>query len=224
MDEIWLPLTEYNGKQLRPFYLVSNQGRLKSAAHVASVHYKRGLVNRNIPEIILSPNSNNAGYLQCALLTSSGTILNVPIHRAVAATFCKNDDTASKTFVNHIDADKHNNSAYNLEWCTPAENSKHASSAGLNLLPDPRTPVKRLETGEIFDSLSAASIAMGRWYGYASEKLSKGQVCKDKNEEIWTLVADASLADVTQSAYRQRVNSAISASKHLHPKQLFKLS
>ena len=49
------------------------------------------------------------------------------IHRLVAATFL--DHPQGKDFVNHIDGDKWNNRADNLEWCTVSENEKHSYSA-----------------------------------------------------------------------------------------------
>ena len=46
------------------------------------------------------------------------------IHRMVASAFVHNDDPATKTCVDHIDGDKHNNHYTNLEWVTRSENHK----------------------------------------------------------------------------------------------------
>lgn len=50
------------------------------------------------------------------------------VHRLVAAAFVQNPlglDT-----VNHIDCDRSNNDASNLEWCTQAENLQHSENLG----------------------------------------------------------------------------------------------
>ena len=51
------------------------------------------------------------------------------VHRLVAGAWCENP--CDKPFVNHVDGNKSNNSADNLEWVTPSENNNHAVACGM---------------------------------------------------------------------------------------------
>lgn len=51
------------------------------------------------------------------------------VHRLVAMAFLPNPD--NKPEVNHIDGDRSNNQASNLEWVTKSENMQHAAKTGL---------------------------------------------------------------------------------------------
>ena len=87
-------------------YLATEDGRVLNALTMDEVHYTA------------------AKYLQTAI---SGTKY---IHRLIAEAFVPNPE--NKPFVNHIDGDKYNNAADNLEWVTNSENVKHAYNTGLH--------------------------------------------------------------------------------------------
>ena len=55
------------------------------------------------------------------------------VHRVVAMMFLPMVN--GKDFVNHIDGDKQNNNAQNLEWCTRSENIRHAYDNNLIVKP-----------------------------------------------------------------------------------------
>ena len=67
---------------------------------------------------------HNNGYLRGVI---DGK--DVYIHRLVAMAFCDNPNGYKE--VNHIDGNKENNCASNLEWCSRGQNNKHAFQSGL---------------------------------------------------------------------------------------------
>lgn len=77
----------------------------------------------------MNPVLDKTGYLRVRL--SLGRRRCFPsVHRLVALTWLPNPRALPQ--VNHIDGDKLNNRDSNLEWCTSAENVKHAHAIGLH--------------------------------------------------------------------------------------------
>lgn len=88
-------------------------------------------------DLILKPNLGSNGYLK-VVLYKNGLSRNHTIHRLVAIAYVKKQEGLE--YVNHLDGDKVNNNADNLEWCTPKENTRHAIETGLTSGPGPGHP------------------------------------------------------------------------------------
>lgn len=54
----------------------------------------------------------------------------LPLHRLVAQIFLPNPNNYPQ--VNHIDGNRYNNAASNLEWCTAKQNVRHCLDTGLH--------------------------------------------------------------------------------------------
>lgn len=101
--EIWKDIQGYEG-----LYQVSNLGNVKSL-NWGNKGYARNLYLKK----------HNKGYLQVELAKDGETKM-FTVHRLVAIHFV--DGYADGLVVNHINEDKQDNRAENLEWCTTSEN------------------------------------------------------------------------------------------------------
>ena len=115
--ETWKDVKGYEG-----LYQVSDKGRVKSLERISIM--KNGS-KRLIRERILKPRPTKDGYVQVYLCNGRGEKKNSFIHRLVCEAFHKNP--MNEPCVNHIDENKTNNTANNLEWCTYAENNRHGT-------------------------------------------------------------------------------------------------
>lgn len=123
-DEIWRPIGGYEG-----LYEVSNLGRVKSLSRTVTYTNTLGkTIHNKVPATIRAYGTNPNGYLHVPL-SKSGKLSNTRLHRLVAEAFIENPGNLPQ--VNHIDGDKRNNTASNLEWVTHQENIAHANRTGL---------------------------------------------------------------------------------------------
>lgn len=106
-------------------YEVSSAGRVRS---MSRSFIKSDNTRCTISSKILKPAKDNKGYFRVGIMIE-GKLITKKIHRLVAIFFIEN--LKNKPQVNHIDGNKENNQANNLEWSTGSENMKHAYSIGL---------------------------------------------------------------------------------------------
>ena len=117
-NEVWKDIKGYEG-----IYQVSNFGRVKSVAR--KIKLKQYI--KETTEKIMKLDLNKRGYLYVHLC-KNGKYKAYRVHRLVADAFVENPE--HKDQVNHIDRNVLNNKSSNLEWCTNAENMKHAKDTG----------------------------------------------------------------------------------------------
>lgn len=118
----------------------------------------------------LKGTADKAGYIRVCLIDDLGKRATPNIHRIVAEAFCPGREP--ETEVNHIDGDKSNNSADNLEWVPHSVNLKHAYETGLREDDaSPRAVIgTNIESGEqmCFSSIYKAARFLG---------ISQGNIC-----------------------------------------------
>lgn len=113
--EQWIKVNGGGGR-----YWISSAGRLATLNHYTKLS-NRGKV------AIMKPAKDANGYLRTMIIIN-GRPSTVKMHRMVAEHFIPNKK--NKPQVNHLNHDKTDNRAVNLEWCTHRENIDHCVRAG----------------------------------------------------------------------------------------------
>ena len=181
MQETWIKVKGFE------LYSVSDQGNVRNDKTGRIL--KGGLDKDGYPQVILCKNRSR---------------VNRKVHRLVAEAFIPNPD--NKPQVNHIDGNKQNNAASNLEFCTNQENQTHFwrylnneqnkanrinAHKGKGLLSDnPNSKsVIRLEDGKVFKTIKEAAEELNISY------IHIGEVCKGKRKTTggyhWSYVKEA---------------------------------
>jgi|SRR5215831_3710382 len=127
-DEEWKPIAGF-----QELYEVSSVGRVRSLNRVLGFD---DLGSRTIPGRMLIPTCTRKGYLRVKL-SLNGQSRTLIVHRLVASAFVPNP--YNLPHVNHLDMNKKNNAATNLEWCTNLHNHRHAWRTDWNKMLGART-------------------------------------------------------------------------------------
>ena len=135
--EEWRDVKGYEG-----LYEVSNLGNVKS------LNYHRQNKEKLLKQHI-------RGQYKFVVLYKNKIRQPINVHILVAKAFC--DGYKEDYVVNHIDEDKLNNKANNLEWVTRKGNSLHSSYKWSGKNNYKARKVRCVETDEIFDTLIEAS-------------------------------------------------------------------
>ena len=192
-NEIWKDIPGYDG-----YYQISNLGRTKSKERF--IITKDG-VKRHIKEKIVSP-STSTGYAIIFLYKDGGRKC-VKLHKLVAESFldktnfkyCVGEDINSIKYddleINHIDENKLNNKADNLEWCTSKYNCNYGNRTEIGHQKSRKKVNQRDKNGNLiktWNDRKEASKALGISISNISHACKKRQ--KTAGGYIWEYADD----------------------------------
>jgi len=115
-QELWRAIPEYEG-----YYEVSNMGRVRSLDRIDGN-------GKSFKGRVLAQTETVYGYYRVRLC-KDGKPRSFMVHRLVAQAFKLISGDSHE--VNHLDGDKKNCKADNLQWCNKSENLQHAYDTGL---------------------------------------------------------------------------------------------
>lgn len=111
MSEIWKDIEDWEG-----IYQISNCGRLR---RISWLRARKDCSNVRIRRVV-----NSKGWYLGIVLTEGKRRQSEKIHRLVAKAFVSNPENLLE--VNHMDGNRQNNHADNLEWVDRKRNHAHA--------------------------------------------------------------------------------------------------
>ena len=176
-NEEWRDVVGYEG-----LYQVSDQGRVKSLER--KVPKWDG--ERTVKERILKPAVKPTGYVEVNLYTG-GKQKALTVHRLVCQAFHENPD--NKPEVNHINEDKTDNRACNLEWSTRIENCNHGTRNERTGKAQSKPVAQYTQDGELI-KVWPSTMEVGRQTGFSQGGISLAANGKLKTSHgfIWKYI------------------------------------
>ena len=169
--ELWKPVSA------NEMYLVSSLGRVRSL--------RTGRILRNSPRV--------NGYISASLSSDSGHKTRFYVHRLVAEAFC--GGCPEGMTVNHINFNRSDNRAANLEVVTHRQNVDHSLAAGRYQSQGVNAPVGSLSAASKLDEVKVREIrrqyAAGATMGALAKSFGvvKQQISNIVNRVSWKHVA-----------------------------------
>lgn len=172
MEEVWKDVAGYEG-----LYQVSNMGRVRSLDRKIKGFDGRTFFHKG--KILKASLNIKRGYLRVRLTKhNKGKFYRV--HRLVAKTFVPNPHNLKE--VNHIDENRLNNVATNLEWCSSYYNN-HYGTRTIRAAESAKKPVAQLgQNGQVIKTFPSAvdaeritGISRKRIQAVASHYLNDGK-------------------------------------------------
>lgn len=124
-----------------------------------------GNVRNSKTGVVLNPGISGNGYRQVSIkFKDTGKFKKQYVHRLVAMHWVENTSPETKKEVNHINLDRTDNRAENLEWLTSSENQKHKYATNENYKTSNRAVAQMDLEGNIittYPSIAAAARALG---------------------------------------------------------------
>lgn len=142
---------------------------------------------------VLTPTKTRRGYHKVTVRNASGRKTE-SVHALVCRAFHGQRPSASH-HVNHLNGDKTDNRAENLEWATPAENSRHSTVVLGNNIGE-RNGNSRLSESDVRDIIDQ-HMAGGRCNAMAVEwGITSTQMSRILNGESWQHITSELRANV----------------------------
>lgn len=139
-------------------YQVSDLGRIRRK----DAYVNTGTGKRICKGKILKQNLKRNGYL-CVDLSKDGKVKTITVHKLVATAFCENLNNGFE--IDHINANKQDNRAINLEWVTSRENKNRALKNHLYYNPNKKTIYCKQLNMTFESSYKAAEYLNNKYFG-----------------------------------------------------------
>ena len=160
--ENWKQVKNYEG-----FYEVSDLGRVRRVDSVVNTGIKHN-TTKVWKGRILKQHLKRNGYLTVDL-SKNYQVKTISVHRLVAIAFVEGY-SEDKNYVDHINCNKQDNRACNLEWVSAKENSRRAREN--NLIHNPnKKKIRCKQLNMVFDSSYQAAEFLNEKYFGNSKKI-----------------------------------------------------